>query len=99
MAISYVPVTWWSGYLDDGVALSVEFATLDGVETGTVDIREVLLGLLNETEGHQDTLTAADTPTKFSITNEKKYDKAGDEIQQKFTVTFDLTPTTTLASE
>ena len=99
MAVVYTPVTWWSGYADDGTSLKVTFASLADVDTGTTDIREILLALLNETKDHQDTLTGDAIPTKFEIESNKRYDESGDEIEQTFTVRFDLTPTTTLASE
>jgi hypothetical protein len=99
MAVSYLPTTWWSGYGDEITKFSVTYASLDGVTTGTTDIRELILALLNETIDHKDTLTGGDVPTKFDITSSKRYDESGDEIEQTFVVQFDLTPTTTLASE
>ena len=99
MAVVYTPVVWWDGYAAAGPLLTVTFASLDGVETTTTDIREILLAFLNETKTHQDTLTGDAIPTKFEILSGKVYDESGDEIEQTFTVRFDLTPTTTLASE
>ena len=101
MAVVYTPATWWTGYVDNTTDFSVTFASLDSndVETGTTDIRELIIALLNETKTHQDTLTGDSIPTKFEIESNKRYDESGDEIEQTFTVRFDLTPTTTLASE
>jgi hypothetical protein len=99
MAVVYTPVTWWSGYTTDATNLQVTWDSLADVEDTTTDIREIVLALLNETKDHQDTLTGDAIPTKFEIESNKRYDESGDEIEQTFTVRFDLTPTTTLASE
>ena len=99
MAVSYTPVTWWSGYSSDATNLKVTWASLDGVADGETDIREILLALLNETVTHKDTLTGGDIPTKFDIFTNNVYDEADNEIEYTFTVKFVMTPTTTLASE